>query len=157
MPPQVQLLWQTLDDEWAAVISHFLLGRSGAAPAPPPPPPPIASVVADAQRQRAHAAVTALEKALADASTAADERAGIAARLKSAKAELAALAGSEEEGDVRRFRDFLHLGTLLGQLLHLCQHTANMSWRLANIIQKQQPKKSFIPEPDDLYRFEVQV
>ena len=107
MPPQVQLLWQTLDDEWAAVISHFLLGRSGAAPAPPPPPPPIASVVADAQRQRARAAVAALEKALADASTAADERAGIAARLKSAKAELAALAGSEEEGDVRRFRDAL--------------------------------------------------
>ena len=66
-------------------------------------------------------------------------------------------ARHKEEGDVRRFRDFLHLGTLLGQLLHLCQHTANMSWRLANIIQKQQPKKSFIPEPDDLYRFEVQV
>ena len=49
------------------------------------------------------------------------------------------------------------LELLLGQLRQLCQHTANMAWRVANIIQKMQPKKSLIPEPDDLYRFEVQA
>ena len=64
---------------------------------------------------------------------------------------------ADASDDVRCFRAFLQMATLLGRLRQLCQHTANMSWRMANLISKQQPKKSLIPEPEDLYRFEVAV
>ena len=87
-----------------------------------------------------------------------DEWAGVMARFLHAHGGQGHAHG-RGDGDAHEecFSDFLRMGSCLGQLRHLCEHTANMSWRMANIIQKQHPKTSFIPEPDDLYRFEVQV
>ena len=122
-----QAFWQSLDDEWAATMARFLHLHSGAG--------------------------AGAGGAAAGAAAGAGAGGGVGGGAGGAEGQ----AGLAPQLEVECFVDFLKMGSLLGQLRQLCQHTANMSWRMANIIQKKQPKRSFIPEPDDLYRFEVQV
>eukprot|EP00965_Chrysotila_dentata_P213272 6187533-Pleurochrysis_carterae.AAC.2 len=53
--------------------------------------------------------------------------------------------------------DFLVQASLLVQLRDLAEGVSNFAWRVANIIEKEYPRRSFIPEPTDLYRYEVPV
>ena len=126
-----QSFWQSLDDEWAATMARFLHLHSGAG---------AGGAGAGGAGAGGAGAGAGAGGGVGGGAGGAEGQAGLAPQL-----------------EVECFVDFLKMGSLLGQLRQLCQHTANMSWRMANIIQKKQPKRSFIPEPDDLYRFEVQV
>ena len=53
--------------------------------------------------------------------------------------------------------DFLALASILSQLRVLSNHASSLAWRVAHILQKEQPHKALLPEPEDLYKFDIQT
>merc|ERR1712224_178346 len=54
---------------------------------------------------------------------------------------------SLEKADMQGIQSFMTMCALLGHLRKLSHHTASIAWRTANIIDKANPSKSFIPAP----------
>jgi len=53
--------------------------------------------------------------------------------------------------------DFLAMTSLLSQLRVLGNHISSLAWRFAHILQKEEPGKALLPEPGDLYQFNIQT
>ena len=53
--------------------------------------------------------------------------------------------------------DFIAICALLGQLRLLASHTSSLAWRVAHILQKEQPQFALLPEPQDLYQFDIET
>jgi len=61
------------------------------------------------------------------------------------------------EEQVTATLDFLAIAALLSQLRVLSNHTSSLAWRMAHILQKEQPGRLLLPEPNDLYDKDIET
>lgn len=68
----------------------------------------------------------------------------------------AAVDGMSQDVEAR-VQTYMTICTLLRHLRKLSGHVSSLAWRVGNIIEKESPCKSFIPEPTDMYRVKQAV